>query len=129
MSVLNAAILAPAQILVCSGSRDSVFSRKLAAGRTLESQVISGLLHLQSREGSHVQRLQQTWVQDGAGAALDGPRLRVESDVLVRNLHPGALVQNLLDFDLYLRMGASIVCRHHSEHQHCQRGHSKALTN
>lgn len=129
MSVLNAEIWAPAQILVCSSSRDPLFSRKLAAGRTLESQLISRLLHLQSRGGSNVQQLQQTWVQDGAGAALDRPRLWVESDVLLLNLHTRALVENLLDFDLYLRMGASIVCRHHSQHQHCRRGHSEALTN
>lgn len=91
MSVLNAQILAPTQILVCR-SRGPLFSRKLAAGRTLESRLISGRPHVRSRGGSDVQRLQQTWVQDGAGAALDRPGLRVESDVLLLDLHARALV-------------------------------------
>lgn len=76
-----------------------------------------------------MQQLQQTWVQDGAGAALDRPRLGVESDVPLLDLHARAVVEDLLDFDLYLRMGASIVCRHHSQQQHCQGGHSEALAN
>lgn len=91
MSVLNAQILAPTQILVCR-SRGPLFSRKLAAGRTLESRLISGRPHVRSRGGSDVQRLQQTWVQDGAGAALDRPGLWVESDVLLLDLHARALV-------------------------------------
>lgn len=53
--------------------------------------------------------LQLTWVEDGTGTALDGPGLWIKSDASPLELHPRVLVQNLLDLDLHLCMGASIV--------------------
>lgn len=61
-----------------------------------------------------------TWVEDGTGAALAGPGLRVQSCAASLDLHLRVLVQNLLDLDLHLGMGASVMSRHHPHHQHCQ---------
>ena len=61
----------------------------------------------------------QTWVKDGAGASLCGPGLRVESDGSLLDLRLRALVQDLLDLDLHLRVGALVVGRHHPHHEHC----------
>lgn len=62
-----------------------------------------------SNKVSHWKWLQLTWVEDGTGTALDGPGLWVKDDASPLNLHLRVLVQDLLDLDLHLRMGAFIV--------------------
>ena len=62
-----------------------------------------------SSKVSHWKRLLLTWVEDGTGAALGGPGLWVKGDASPLDLHLRVLVQDLLDLDFHLRMGAFIV--------------------
>lgn len=60
--------------------------------------------------------MQLTWVEDGTGAALVGPGLRVQSDDAPPDLHPRVLDEDFLDFDLHFCVGALIMRRHHFRH-------------
>lgn len=64
--------------------------------------------------------LQLTWVEEGTGTAVGGPGLRVEGDASPLELHLRVLVQDLLDLDLHLCMGAFIVSGHYLHHQDCR---------
>lgn len=57
------------------------------------------------------------WVEEGTGTAVGGPGLRVEGDASPLELHLRVLVQDLLDLDLHLCMGAFIVSGHYLHHQ------------
>lgn len=85
---------------------DLQFSTKLADG--LKSQLIASFC-IVSNKVSHWKWLRLTWVEDGTGAALGGPGLWVKGDTSPLDLHLRVLVQDLLDLDLHLCMGAFIV--------------------
>lgn len=88
-----------------SSDKDPLFSTKLA-DCPLRSLISFCIV---SNKVSHRKWLQLTWVEDGTGAAMDGPGLWVKGDVSPLDLHPRVLVQDFPDLDLHLRMGASIV--------------------
>lgn len=71
--------------------------------------------------GTQERGQQLTWVEDGTSAASVSPGLRVQSDAAPPDLHPGALVEDFLDFDFHFRVGAFIMSGHHFCHQHCRR--------
>lgn len=51
----------------------------------------------------------RSWVEDGTGTAMGGPGLWVKGNVSPLDLHLGVLVQDFLDLELHLCMGAFIV--------------------
>lgn len=109
-----------------SSDKDPLFSTKLA-DCSLKSRLIIKLLHCEQYSFLFWKWLQLTWVEDRTGTALGGPRLWVKGDASPLDLHLRLLVQDLLDFNLYLCMGAFIVSWHYLHHQHCQGNTNKKL--
>lgn len=60
-----------------------------------------------------------TWVENGAGAATDGPGLGVKGDTFPLNLHLWSLMQHLPYFDLHLHVRAFVMSGHYLNHHHC----------
>lgn len=54
-----------------------------------------------------------TWIKDGAGAAPRCPGLGVKRDLTSLYLQLGVVAEDLLNFGLYLGVGAFIVGRQH----------------
>lgn len=91
-----------------SSDKDPLFSTKLADCPLKSLRLIISFC-IVSNKVSHWKWLQLTWVKDGTGTAFGSPGLWVKGDASPLDLHMRVLMQDLLDLDLHLCMGAFIV--------------------